>query len=135
MIGAAIAWLVKKGVSERVAPLLFWGAIALLIVLAIALWLAARDAEVIENHEAKTSAKLERTGRQADTSAAQRVEARRRAEDTARKDFDNATAGIPDSGLTLRQRLDLCRELHDAGTDTALIAECSDVGAGAEARP
>jgi len=135
MIAAAIAWLVKKGVSERIAPFLFWSALVLLIGLAIALWLSARNAEVIENHEAKTSAKLERTGRQADTSAAQRAEARRRAEDTARKDFDNATAGIPDSGLTLRQRIDLCRELHDAGTDTSLVPECTDVRAGGQARP
>jgi hypothetical protein len=135
MIAAAIAWLVKKGVSERVAPLLCWGALALLIGLAVVLWLTARDAEVIKNHEAKTSAKLERTGRQADTSAAQRVQARRRAEDTARKDFDNATAGIPDQGLSDRQRLDLCRELRDAGTDTALLPECSDVRAGGQAGP
>lgn len=109
------------------AALLAWGAITA--------WTALHDAKVIENHEAKTSAKLERTGRQADASAAQRAAARRRAEATAREDFNNAANGIPDHGLTARQRLDLCRELLDAGTDPALIPECGDVRTGAKTGP
>lgn len=108
-------------------------AAALLVAGAVAGWFALHDAEVIENHEAKTSAKLERTGRQADTSAAQRAAARRRAEELARKEFDNATAGIPDNGLSDRQRIDLCNELREAGAP--LIPECRDVRTGAQARP
>lgn len=135
MMAGIIAWLVKKGLSERAAPFVFWGVVALVAALAVWGWLASRDAALIENHEATTSVKLERTGRQADTSAAQRAQARRRAEEHARKEFDDATAGMPDNGLTNRQRLDLCRELLDAGTDTALVPECGDVRAGGQARP
>lgn len=130
-----IGWLIARGLSERAAKLIVGLGILLIAAIAVVGWFALHDAQVIENHEAKTSAKLERTGRQADASAAQRVETRRRAEATARKDFDNATAGIPDNGLTVRQRIDLCRELHDGGVDTTVIAECSDVRAGEEAAP
>ncbi len=108
---------------------------ALLTLGAVKAYFAIHDANVVENHEAKTSAKLERSGRKADASAAQRAEARRRVEATAREDFNNAANGIPDHGLTARQRLDICRELLDAGTDPALIPECGDVRTGAKTRP
>ncbi|BBB13413.1 hypothetical protein [Sphingopyxis sp. FD7] len=135
MIALIAYWLIGKGVGVRAARPIAWA-----IVIGVALILAGvgkctYDANVITTHEAKTSAKLERTGRQADTSAAQRAAARRRAEATARKEFDNATAGIPDNGLTDRQRIDLCNELRDGGVDTSLIPECSDVRAGAQAAP
>jgi len=131
-------WLAQK-VDPRLARPLAW-AITILGALLLAggafvAWRGAHDAKVIENHEAKTSVKLERTGRQADASAAQRAAARRRAEAQARKDFDNATAGIPDNGLSDRQRIDLCGELRDGGVDTSVIPECRDVRAGAQAAP
>jgi uncharacterized membrane protein len=121
--------------DAKPAKWLAW-AIAIVALLAVlGIGKCTYDANVIDSHEAKTSAKLERTGRQADTSAAQRAAARRRAEVTAREEFDNATAGIPDNGLTDRQRIDLCRELHEAGTDTSLIPECGNAGARGQARP
>lgn len=139
MIALLTYWLVGKGVGVRAARPLAWVVIVVGALLlaggAFAVWFNLHDAKVIENHEAKTSAKLERTGRKADASAAQRAEARRRAEATARKEFDNATAGIPDNGLTDRQRIDLCNELHDGGVDTSVIPECGDVRTGAQAAP
>lgn len=131
-------WLAQR-VDPRAARPLAWaitilGAL-LLVGGAIIAWSARHDAKIIENHEAKTSAKLERTGRQADASAAQRAEARRRVEAEARKDFDNATAGIPDNGLSDRQRIDLCRELREGGVATSVIPECRDVRARAQAAP
>jgi hypothetical protein len=133
---ALLALKLSEYVGIRAARPLAW---ALVFITAVLLALAAKsiffsrhDAKVIENHEATTSAKLERSGRKADASAAQRAEVRRRAEAQARKDFDNATAGVPDNGLSDRQRIDLCRELLEAGTDTALIPECGDVRTGAQ---
>lgn len=138
MIGALAYWLVRW-VDPRAARPIAWAIViigaGLLAWGAIAAWTSLHAAKVIESHEAKTSAKLERTGRQADASAAQRAEARRRAEETARKEFDDATAGIPDNGLSDRQRIDICRELREAGTDTALVPECGDVRTGGQARP
>lgn len=144
MIGGLVAALSLKlmeklTIDARPAKWLAWaifvGGAFLIGWGAVATWTAVHDAGVIEKHEAKTSAKLERSGRQADASAAQRADARRRAEATARKEFDNATAGIPDNGLSDRQRIDLCNELREAGTNTALIPECGDVRAGTQARP
>lgn len=135
MIALIAYWLTDKGVGIRAARPLAWVIVIVAALTLIGVGKCTYDANVIETHEAKTSAKLERTGRKADASAAQRAEARRRAEATARKEFDNATAGIPDHGLSDRQRLDLCNELHDGGVSTALIPECRDVRAGAQAAP
>lgn len=135
MIALLAYWLMGKGVGVRAARPVSWAIVVIAALLLAGVGKCTYDASVINTHEAKTSAKLERTGRQADTSAAQRAAARRRAEATARKEFGNATAGIPDNGLSDRQRIDLCRELHDAGTDTSLIPECDNAGAGGEARP
>lgn len=137
MIAVIAYWLVGKGIDVRAARPLAWAIMLVIVAIVVfggsRIYLASRDAQVIENHEAKTSAKLERTGRQADTSAAQRVETRRRVEGKEREEFDNATAGMPDEGLTDRQRLDLCRELREAGAP--VVPECRDVRTGAKARP
>ncbi len=135
MIALIAYWLMGKGVGVRAARPIAWAIVIGAVLILAGVGKCTYDANVIGAHEAKTSAKLERTGRQADTSAAQRAAARRRAEATARKEFDNATAGLPDNGLSDRQRIDLCRELHDAGTDTSLIPECGHAGAGGQARP
>lgn len=138
MIGLIAYWLAQH-VDPRAARPLAWAIViiggALLAWGAVTAWTALHDAKVIKNHEAKTSAKLERTGRKADASAAQRAEARRRVEAQARKEFDNATAGIPDHGLSDRQRIDLCNELRDGGVDTTVIPQCGDVRAGAQTAP
>lgn len=140
MIGGIIAGLALKlmewfSLDAKPAKWLAWAFAILLVLALLGIGKCTYDANVIETHEAKTSAKLERTGRKADASAAQRAEARRRAEATARKEFDNATAGIPDNGLSDRQRIDLCNELRDGGVDTSVIPECGDVRAGAKAAP
>lgn len=122
-------------INAKPARRIAWVIVIAAVVAVLGIGKCTYDANVVENHEAKTSAKLERSGRKADASAAQRAESRRRVEATAREEFDNATAGIPDQGLTDRQRLDLCRELLDAGTDPTLIPECGDVRAGAKTRP
>lgn len=123
-------WL---AIDAKPARWLAWTVAILAALALLGMGKCTYDANVIGKHEAKTSAKLERSGRQADTSAAQRAEARRRAEELARKEFNNATAGIPDNGLSDRQRIDLCDELREAGAP--LIPECRDVRAGAQARP
>ncbi|MBN8844780.1 MAG: hypothetical protein J0H88_16185 [Sphingomonadales bacterium] len=135
MIALLALKLMEAGVGAKAARPIAWAIVIALAAALLAVGKCTYDANVIENHEAKTSAKLERTGRQADASAAQRAEARRRAEATARKEFDNATAGIPDQGLSDRQRIDLCNELRDGGVATALIPECRDVRTGAQAAP
>jgi hypothetical protein len=135
MIALIAYWLTDKGVGIRAARPLAWAIVVVVALILAGVGKCTYDANVITTHEAKTSAKLERTGRKADASAAQRAEARRRAEAIARKEFDNATAGIPDNGLSDRQRLDLCNELRDGGVDTTVIPECRDVRAGAQAAP
>ena len=125
-------WL---SINAKPARWIAWAIVILAVLALLGVGKCTYDANVIENHEAKTSAKLERTGRKADASAAQRAEARRRVEANARKEFDNATAGIPDHGLSDRQRIDLCNELRDGGVDTTVIPQCGDVRAGAKAAP
>lgn len=122
-------------INAKPARWIAWAIVIAAVVAVLAIGKCTYDGNVVENHEAKTSAKLERSGRKADASAAQRAEARRRVEATEREEFDNATASIPDQGLTDRQRVDLCRELFDAGTNPALIPECGDVRTGAKTRP
>lgn len=132
MIAVLALKLMEMGLGAKAAEALAWAIVVVAALALLGIGKCTYDGNVIEDHEATTSAKLERSGRQADASAAQRAEARRRAEAQARKDFDNATAGVPDNGLSDRQRIDLCRELREAGTDTALIPECGDVRTGGQ---
>lgn len=123
---AAIAWLAAKaGIPRSVV-------IALLILIAAAaaigawkLWLNDHDGEVVERHETKIEAKLEKQGRAADQNMIDRRDADLADQANGRKDFDNATAHLPKSGLTNRQRIDACRELREQGTDPAILARAS----------
>ena len=137
MIGAIVSWLVARGIKEKAAAPLAWVLLALAIA-ALAyggarVWLAGHDSGVIADHEAGVQLDIERAGRAADQHAEERRRERSESEEQAREEFDDATADIPDEGLTIRQRIDVCGELRDAGTDTSVIPECGDVSAGAEA--
>ena len=98
----------------------------------VVIWFDRHDAKVIEQHEAATQVQIERAGRAADNNMWRRIEQSRAAQDAARKEFDDATADLPREGLTRRQRIDVCLELRDAGTDTHLIPECRDLHPGGQ---
>lgn len=133
MIGLLTKALLAVRIPAVAAQPLAWMILGLFVVLALWLGLASRDGGIIAKHETEIEAAIQRDGRAADTSAVLRAEARRRVEEEARDEFNAATAHLPDAGLTDRQRLDLCRELRQAGTDTGLIPECRNVHPGTEA--
>lgn len=130
MLTSLIAALVlKTGWSPRIIK-------AALIALAVAvavgaavlvwnLWLADHDEDVIAGHEQGVELQVQTQGRAADQNMADRADADRAAQTQAREEFDNATAHLPKSGLTDRQRIDACSELRAKGTDTSLIPKCS----------
>lgn len=127
MIAGLLSWLGARGISEEQLKALLLVVAVLASIAGVIIWFDQHDAGVIEQHEAKTQVQVERTGRAADSTMWQRIEQARIAEDAARKEFDNATANLPSEGLTRRQRIDVCLELRDAGTDTAVIPECADL--------
>ncbi|MEQ1688705.1 MAG: hypothetical protein ABL874_09035 [Sphingopyxis sp.] len=133
MIAASLAWFVKGGIpawaAKRGAALL----LALIVGGGIKLWFAQHDRAVIELNDAAAKVELEVSARRADQNMQARIDARGVAAAAIRREFDNASIGIPHEGLTRRQRLDLCIELRDAGADTAVLPECCDLHAGGAA--
>lgn len=132
-----IAWLISRGLSARVAGIVAWAAsIALLIVASSAAWtllVRRHDKAVIANHESGVQIEIERAGRAADRSLVERQAAGEGVISSERREFDNATRDIPPEGLTRRQRLDLCRELRDSGTNTTVLSQCRDIQTGGAA--
>lgn len=137
MIAALVAWMVRRGLAERVARPLAIALLGLVIALVVfggaRLWMARHDASVIDAHEAGVQLEVQRSGRTADANLNDRKAALEEHAAAAREEFDNAADGLPREGLSCRQRLDLCRELRDAGTDTTVIPQCVDVCPGAQA--
>ena len=133
MITAILAWLAQRGISERAVKA---GSIAIgfaLLAIAACSIVKRHDAAVIDNHEAPIALDIATKARAADAALVDRQQARTDAQETARKEFDNATATLPDEGLTTRQRLDICLELRDSGTDTNLLPECVGIPPRAQA--
>lgn len=127
---ALAKWL---GVTPLVAKLLVAVLAVALLGGGFALWLNGRESSAVAKHEGVIEAKVQRQGRVADQNMAGRLIARAEQARAARQEFDDATASWADEGLTRRQRLDVCIELRDAGTDTTLIPECGDLHSGAQA--
>jgi hypothetical protein len=130
-----MSWLILKliglGVPAKAARPLIIGVGALLIVGAAfgawKLWLHHHDRGVVEQHEAKVTAQLQMQARTAD----QHVEASKDAatirQSEERKEFNDATASLPKSGLSDRQHIDACRELRRQGEPPALLARAKCV--------
>lgn len=133
MIAGLISWLGVRGFGEEQLKAMLLVVVILASLAGIVIWFDRHDAKVIEQHEAATQVQIERNGRAADSNMWQRIEQSRAAQDAAREEFDHATANLPHEGLTRRQRIDVCLELRDAGTDTRLIPECIDLHSGAQA--
>lgn len=127
---ALAKWL---GVTPLVAKLLVAVLGVALLGGGFALWLNDRESSAVARHEGVIEAKVQRQGRGADQNMAGRLIARAEEARAARQEFNDATASWADEGLTRRQRLDVCIELRDAGTDTTLLPECSDLHPGAQA--
>lgn len=125
-----IGWLVAKGLSRVAAKAILGIAIAVTALIVASIWLAARDRETINKYENAVGAKTERAARSADQEMMLREQQRRAQERQEREVFNDATSHIPNEGLTRRQRLDLCLELRDAGTDTTRLPQCSDLHSG-----
>jgi hypothetical protein len=137
MIAALAAWMVRKGLPSGAArPLaiaLLGIAAALLVLGGFRLWIARHDASVIDSHETGVQLEVQQAGRAADANLNDRKAALEEHAAAVREEFDNASNGLPREGLSCRQRLDLCRELRDAGTDTTVIPQCVDVCPGGQA--
>ena len=123
-----IATLLGLGLSDRAARIgafvIVCVSLAAALVAAFQFWLGARESSAVANHEAAVQVDIERRGRKADAQLHERQGQADAAASVAREEFDNATSNMPAEGLTRRQRLDLCRELHDTGTDTSVLAQC-----------
>jgi hypothetical protein len=129
MIASVVAWFAARGVSKRALKA---AAIILAICLAIALfvrWIDGREDAAVQSHEADVQLEVQTQGRAADQKLNDRIDQSNSAIEQAREEFDNATATLPAEGLTRRQRIDVCIELRDAGTDTTIIPECDDLHA------
>ena len=117
-----IAWLVlKTGLSSRLVKI---GLVLFAIVIAVGgwkLWLSSHDADVVEQHETKITAKVEKQARAADQKLEERKDAADAAQAQARKEFDHATVHLPKSGLTDRQRIDACRQLLAQGESADIL--------------
>lgn len=131
-----IGWLIARGWSRNLATFSAWGGFAIMVaaltVAAWTIWLGRHDAGVIKGHETEVQLDIERAARAADGALAERQRSGEAAITIARKEFEDATHHLPHEGLTRRQRVDLCLELRDAGTDTSVIPQCADLPAGAK---
>lgn len=79
MIASIVAWLIAKGVKDTVAPKvakagLIVGAL-LIAAAAFALWLALHDDKVIDRHEEKVAAEVEKSTNDAEDVADDKQEA------------------------------------------------------------
>lgn len=123
-----IAWLVlKTGLSPRLVKV---GLVLFAIALALLswkLWLSRHDAAVVEQHETKITAKVEKQGRVADQKLEERKDAAAVIQAEERKEFDHATVHLPKSGLTDRQRVDACRQLLAQGESADILTRAGCV--------
>lgn len=73
MIAGIVAWLVRKGISQTMAPKVAKaGLIVATVLLAVGLffgWLALRDKGVIDDHEKDVAAEVEKSTNDAEDSA------------------------------------------------------------------
>lgn len=130
-----VGWFAARGVSERTLKIAAIGIAVGLALLAFNCWLSGREQAAVDHHEAAVQLDVQTKGRAADQSLNDRTARTNAAIEAAREEFDNATASLPPEGLSRRQRLDVCIELRDAGTDTSVIPQCADLPARAEAGP
>lgn len=127
MITGLIASLaLKSGLAPKMVGRLMAAAGVVLLIIALVVawnvWLSNHDDEVIEDHEQGIEVQLQTQGRAADQNLTRRRDADLAEQTQERKEFDNATAHLPKSGLSPRQRVDACDELRTAGTDQAVLA-------------
>lgn len=106
-------WLVAV-IGGILALIACWGLVKLVV--------HYHDKGVIAAHENKVEAQLHNQAVTADNTLEQRKEADEAAIVLNRQEFNNATANIPRTGLSARQRVDGCRELRNQGTDKAILA-------------
>lgn len=91
MIGFAAAWLVKRGVSNKLArPLVIALGIALLALACAALWRCAIN-DAVDDRQARARAEAAETARQADQDAADQ----QRADDARNRDERGELEGLP----------------------------------------
>lgn len=135
MMASIVAWFAARGVSERTLKIAAIGIAFGLALLGFSWWLSGREKAAVDRHETGVQLEVQTKGRAADQSLTDRTARTNAAIEAAREEFDNATASLPPEGLSRRQRLDVCIELRDAGTDTSVIPQCSDLPARTEAGP
>ncbi len=133
MIAGPLIRIAGMMVPRRLVIALAIAGAMVLIGVGISSWIANRERAAVAKNEAAIAVTIERTGRRADQQAADWIAARNQAATAQRKVFENATDHISGERLTARQRIDLCLELRDAGTDASQLTQCVDLPAGAEA--
>lgn len=134
IIGLIAKFLVGRGVQSRFAAPLAWLATAVSAVLAllsawglITLLVHRHDHRVINAYENGVEARVENQANAADAKMDERKVSDEANISADREEFNNATANLPRTGLTDRQRIDACRELRDQGTDKAVLARAGCV--------
>jgi flagellar basal body-associated protein FliL len=127
MIAGIVTWLAAKGVSAEQLKVLVIIALALASIGGVIIVSSMHNRAVIDRHEVSVQLDVQTKGRAADQRLNNRINAGAAAIAEEREEFDNATANLPREGLTRRQRVDVCIELRDAGTDTTVIPQCTDL--------
>jgi hypothetical protein len=89
--------------------------LVLLAVLGAGVGKCAYDRSVIEKHVTKVENKQVKRERKADTKLQDQKDLDKSAADQRQKEIDDATKGIPDKGLSPRQRAIACVELMRQG--------------------
>lgn len=126
MISVIAGLILRIGPTLRPSSAMKLAKVALVVLgllIAFVLYQVWKSA-VVEDHDKDVAIEVERGGRKADQAIENKRRAREQAERQARQEFDRETETLPDEPLTVRQRIDICRELQQGGVDTSLLAEC-----------
>lgn len=111
-MGSIIAWLIAKGVSQKLARPLAYGGLILILLAAFSVAKCSYDRSVIEKHGAREEAKQSKRERKADDNLNQQKRQDEQAAEERKREIDDATSNLPDQAPSARQRSRACIELQ-----------------------
>lgn len=133
-MGMIIGALMAKGLSERMARIVFYAGLALILALAAVLMKSCNDKAVVQRErdrveaaQAKADAEQAKSEREADARFNEEM-GQAKSEAAARQErIDRESSKLPDKGVSPRQRLRVCDDLLRSNpNDRGVIAACGD---------
>lgn len=133
-MGMIIGALMAKGLSERMARIVFYAGLALILALAAVLMKSCNDKAVVQRErdrveaaQAKADAEQAKSEREADARFNEEM-GQAKSEAAARQErIDRESSKLPDRGLSPRQRLRVCDELmRQPNPSREAVAACRD---------